>query len=319
MTRKPHFNLYVCACSEDGGLYRYSLAGGKLTFIEKYPVPMPMYAIEKNGTLYVILKKGGRGNNSTLVKYTVNPDGSLTPLPDVYDTEGEVACHLDVSDTGDTYVVNYISGNVVKIGSEVSQHKGTGPNTERQDSAHTHYVKIMPDGNLLVTDLTLDAVLTYDKDLKIKHFATVPSGHGPRHLVPSTNGRYVYCACELTSTVCVFRYARGELQLLHTYKLLPEDFKAYSIAAAIRTDGERLYVSNRGHDSISVFDISADSLSGLRHLNTFGKAPRDFDLFGDVIVATNQDSSTVTVIDKTTGELLDTVPCPEALCVLEVL
>ena len=120
---------------------------------EFYERAKKAYAIVVTGesAIYanVILKKGGRGNNSTLVKYTVNPDGSLTPLPDVYDTEGVVACHLDVVD-GEAYVVNYLSGNVVKIGGEVSQHEGKGPNEKRQDSAHTHYVGAMRDGNILV-------------------------------------------------------------------------------------------------------------------------------------------------------------------------
>ena len=317
MTRKQHFNLYICACTDEGGLYRYTLDGGKLRLIEKYPVKSPMYAIQDKNTLYVILKGGGREKNSSLVKYTVNPDGSLTALPGVWDTEGEVACHLEVLD-GEVYVVNYVSGNIVKIGDKVSQHEGTGPNTRRQERAHTHYVGAMPDGNLLVTDLTLDKIFTYGKSLEIKSEVSVPRGDGPRHLIHSQDGKYVYCACELNSTVCSFIYRDGEMELVNTYPLLPEDFDGYSIAAAIRLDSGKLYVSNRGHDTISVFDVDGADLSERRFISVYGKAPRDFNIFGDFIVATNQNSSTVTVIDKNTGALLDTAEAPEALCVTEV-
>lgn len=148
---------------------------------------------------------------------------------------------------------------------------------------------------LLCCDLGTDEVYTYDKNLCEVSRARVPSGHGARHLA-YTNG-CVYCANELMSSVSFFDYNDGVLNYITTVKTLPDDFYEESTVAAIRAKDNWLYVSNRGHNSISVFEL-CESVPRLKAcVDCGGMSPRDFEIFGDLLVCTNENSDNVTFFD----------------------
>jgi 6-phosphogluconolactonase len=96
----------------------------------------------------------------------------------------------------------------------------------------------------------------------------------------------------------------------------------------VHPSGKFLYGSNRGHDSIAIFAIDAQTgrLSALGHEPTQGKTPRNFavDPTGQYLVAANQESSSVVVLRidpqtgllKPTGEKLD-VPAPVCVTFLQ--
>ncbi len=93
-----------------------------------------------------------------------------------------------------------------------------------------------------------------------------------------------------------------------TYPLLPDDFDGVSQAAdiAAHPSGRFLYVSNRGHDSITVFGITSDGrLEPLGHRSTEGATPRNFVVSPDgrSLLVGNQDSDTIVAlpIDGQTG------------------
>ena len=81
-------------------------------------------------------------------------------------------------------------------------------------------------------------------------------------------------------------------------------------------------MSNRGQDTIVVFENVNNKLKEIQTISTEGTDPRDFALSKDnkFAVATNETSGTITVyaVDRKTGEL-DVVQCgvevPEAVCV----
>ena len=107
---------------------------------------------------------------------------------------------------------------------------------------------------------------------------------------------------------------------------LPNDFTGPKSAAeiAVHSSGRFLYTSNRGHDSIAIFDV--DPQKGLLKSGTWvptrGKTPRNFaiDPTGGYLLAANQDSNGIAVfrIDPkngglvSTGEVLDT-PIPVSI------
>ena len=107
---------------------------------------------------------------------------------------------------------------------------------------------------------------------------------------------------------------------------LPEGYSETSHCADIHISqsGQFLYGSNRGHDSIAVFEIDSGTgqlaLKGLVH--TKGKNPRNFaiDPTGKWLLAANQDTDNIAVfcIDQRTGELAETgveVSVPKPVCV----
>lgn len=311
-------NIYIASCNKQGGIYRYTLENdGTLIFCEKTDIDQPMYLTLANNKIYALLREPFSNNNeSGLISYALNADGSLGIASDIIPTKGIVSCHLTV-DKEDAYCVNYLSGNVVKLPDTVITHSGKGPHPTRQTEPHTHYVCVTHDGYVLVTDLGIDQIFTYTKDMEYVSQTSVPSGHGARHLVFSEDKKYVYCANELASTVSVFEYNKGHLSLIDTLNALPDDFKGESTAAAIRAFKNKLYVSNRGHDSITVFDIDGASIKLDRFIPCGGKEPRDFDVFGDILISTNQSSDNITVIDLKTDKIIQTIDnIKSPLCVV---
>lgn len=316
MTIKQYFDLYICSCAPDGGLVRVSIdkKTGEITKTGEFKLAYPMYAIKAGEKLLVITKTGGVGDNGTFYSFVTEKDGTLTQIGEKLDTGGVEPCHLDALGE-DIYVANYLSGNIKRMGGGLVKHEGRGPNPVRQEAAHTHCVKITPDGHVLVTDLGLDTVFVYTRELELLSYAKVPLGYGVRHLVFSEDNKYLYAINELKSSVSVFEYD-GALKLLNTYPAAPE--LDGNTGAAIRLLGDRLYASNRGHDSVAVFKIDGAGLVFEKYLSTFGKEPRDFDVFGRFLVCTNQRSDSVTVIDRETGALLSEITVKEPLCVTEI-
>jgi 6-phosphogluconolactonase len=87
--------------------------------------------------------------------------------------------------------------------------------------------------------------------------------------------------------------------------------------------GKFLYATNRGHNSIAVFSVQANTgrLTPIQHISTQGKTPRnaDFDPTGRWLLVTNQDSDNAVVfhIDPSTGRLTQNgqpIPVPAPFC-----
>ncbi|MBQ7820943.1 MAG: lactonase family protein [Clostridia bacterium] len=313
------FDIYVASCTKTGGIYRYRVSGKKVTLIDSVKLDRPMYLARHKDKMYALLREAYENGDSGVITYDIADDGSLADPRELGSTQGKCGCHLTVNDDG-VYAVNYLSGSVVKVSEKLVVHSGRGPHPIRQDGPHTHFVCSSPDNKyILVTDLGLDRIFVYDKNLNDVSYADVPAGHGARHLIFSDDGKILYCANELESTVSVFSYNNGVLELKNTVRALPEDYDGENTAAAIRFKDGMLYVSNRGHDSISCFAINGFDLKLKSIVPCGGKHPRDFNIFGDLLVCTNMHSNDVTFfrITGTTLEKLDfKLYVDEPLCVI---
>lgn len=330
MIRKQHYNLYFAACTSEGGIYHYKFDGSRLDLINKYPFDRPTYLCVDGGKLHVLLREPFTGStDSGLLSCDIEPDGSLVDNSATFSTNGRCACHLSAND-GKIYAVNYLSGNVVSFGySGVDNsitHEGRGPHPTRQEAPHTHFVRESPDGKyIFAVDLGVDKIFIYDKLLNAVGTASVPAGEGCRHLDYSPDGRFVYCANELGSSITVFIYSDGTLEPLETYKALPANFADISTIAAVRVsdDGRVLYVSHRGHDSICAFDIigGGSVLANPVWTKVAGVSPRDFIIVGETMFVTNEKTNNVTAF-RVDGKRLTKLDCelsmPNPLCVVAV-
>lgn len=309
-------NIYIASCTNDGGIYRCELQNGNIEIKEKTDLDRPMYMTVVNNKMYVLLREAFENGESGMCTFDIDGDGKLINQSDVVSTKGIVACHI-YADGEDVYAVNYLSGNVIHFPDAVAQHSGKGINPERQEAPHTHFVGITPDEKYIcVTDLGLDKIFFYDRDLNFKFDISVPSGHGARHLAFSEDGKYIYCVNELISSVSVFEYDGENTKILNTYSTLPEDFTGHNLAAAIRVYKNKLYASNRGHDSVVVFDICGDGLELDGFIKT-GKEPRDFNIIDDILISCNMLEDTVTFHDlKDDGKQTVSLQIKEPLCVI---
>lgn len=302
-------HLYFCACDKKGGIYHYRLENNRPVFCEKLPLDRPMYMVTSGRKAYILLRETDTVRRfGGLITCDIADNGKLENPTAPVSTNGIVPCHLSVLGNA-VYAVNYLSGNVVKIPGKTVTHSGSGPHPTRQEAAHTHFVAPDPGGKyLFCTDLGLDTIFVYDPDLNRVSQAQTPAGCGARHLTWAPNGKTVYCVGELSSTVSVFDYKNGQLQLLNTYKCLPGNTKE-NTAAAIRLQGEYLYVSNRGADTITRFRREENGLTLMENTPCGGRSPRDFMIVGGQIFCTNEQSNSVTVLRLENGKpsLTDTI------------
>ena len=223
------------------------------------------------------------------------PEGDALRPVSCQKTGGNGPCFLAESDDGRyLYTANYGSGSVCVMPArpalgertQLAEHTGYGPHPSRQNGPHPHQVIFMPGTDrLLAVDLGTDEVWIYRADREsglLSHLKSLHLHGGPRHIAFGPNG-FAYLAHELSSEVTVLRLKGDEIVPVQTLSTLPQGADMPNTAAAIRVslDGKKLYVSNRGHGSVAVFDIREDgSLSPLRHIPA-GIYPRDFQLLPD--------------------------------------
>jgi 6-phosphogluconolactonase len=311
------------------------------TLAAKYNKPGFLALHPEKPILYSI----GAGNK--VAAFGIGENHSLSFINEA-DTVGNGPCHLVVDLTGNTLAVaNYSGGSVVtfrldtdgKIGKLVSNMKnqGSGPNAARQEAPHAHGVYFNQANNLLfVPDLGTDETLIYRFNPETSEitpndpasFKAHP-GAGPRHMDFSPDEKHAYIINELTQTITAAEFdpKNGTLTEIHTVPTLPEDFKGANKTAEIEVhpNGNFVYGSNRGHDSIVVYkrDPKTGKLTYLQHADCGGKYPRHFaiDPTGKWLLCGNNDTNSLSVLslDPETGLLgkpQSTIQTPGPICIL---
>ena len=81
MTHKLHSDVYIAACateSEGGGVYRYRIENGKLSFVDVKPMDRPMYLRMEGELLYALLRAPfGDSTESGLAVFPIEEDGRI--------------------------------------------------------------------------------------------------------------------------------------------------------------------------------------------------------------------------------------------------
>jgi len=213
-------------------------------------------------------------------------------------------------------ITNYVGGVVVvypitsdgslEVASQVIRLEGKGPSESRQEASHPHSINLSPEGKYAyVADLGTDKIMIYKVDYERKKliatdpgFVLLTPGSGPRHMVFSPTKPLVYVITELRNTIVALKYnaATGALTPFQTISTLPGDFEGESWTADIHIseDGNYLFGSNRGHNSIVSYIINRDgSLTLLGFESTRGEFPRNFVIDGSNLYVANQNSNNI--------------------------
>jgi 6-phosphogluconolactonase len=332
--------------------YRFDSDKGQLTSIgvAAETIDPSFLAVHPNGKyLYAVneIANFNGGTSGAVSAFAIDAKTGALKFLNQVPTRGAGPCHVSLDKEGAfVLVANYDSGSIASFPvhddgslgttSGFVQHSGSGPNKERQEGPHAHWIGTSPDNRFaLAVDLGLDQVIVYGFDSikgvftpMLSGFAKVKPGAGPRHLAFHPNGKFAYVLSEMESSVTVFSYQpkTGGLTSLQTIFTLPKDYSGPKEAAeiAVHSSGKSLYTSNRGHDSIAVFaiDEKKGTLKSLGQVLTGGKTPRHFaiDPTGSYLLAENQESNNIVVfhIDPATGSLTptgQTVEVPSPVCI----
>lgn len=298
------------------------------SFVAIHPSQKYLYAVSEIADFDG--KKSGAVSACSIDEVT----GALRVL-NQFPSEGMHPCHVIVDAAGkNALVANYSSGTVAVLpidpnsgrlskASTVIQHAGSSVNKQRQEGPHAHSINLDAANKFaFAADLGLDKVLIYHFDSSSGGLTPndpaagiVAPGSGPRHLAFHPSGKYVYVNNELSSGITAFTYdaATGGMTELHTLSTLPADFTGENSTAetVVHPSGNVVYVSNRGHDSIAIFQIdpATGKLTAMGQTLTGGRTPRNFnvDPTGAFLLAANQSSNDVTVFRiEATGALTPT-------------
>jgi 6-phosphogluconolactonase len=188
--------------------------------------------------------------------------------------------------------------------------------------AHTHGIAFSKDNKFVfIADLGLDRLYTYAFDAAAPSmkpaappFIHVDPNSGPRRMLVSPNGKFLYCNYQDSSKVGAFRIENGKLTRIQELSTVPADYKGRNATAEIAIDhsGRHLYVSNRGDDSIAIYDVNPDTgmMTWVESVSAGGKSPRNitFDPTGKYLFVANQASNDVVVfaVNPQTGHLTQT-------------
>ena len=128
--------------------------------------------------------------------------------------------------------------------------------------------------------------------------------------------RYLLAVDLGTDTIYVYN---PEFTLLDTVSGLPENCIKENTAAAIRVEGNRVFVSNRGWDNIAIFTHQEGVLSPPVFVDAEGVSPRDFYVHGDLLLCANEGSDCVSVFDCQNGQMHSQkmhLQIPKPLCIV---
>jgi 6-phosphogluconolactonase len=246
--------------------------------------------------LYAAIEQEG----GEVAAFRILPDRSLAPLNRRH-SGGKGTCHV-WADKAHVFASNYTGGNVVcfpvlpdgSLGETTANvaFSGSGPNPGRQQKPCAHGAVLTPDGKFVyVCDLGTDQVWIFRFDRATGRMVAtdppsgkVPPGGGPRHLALSARGDFLYVNNEMGMSVSVFARDRGTglLRLMQTLATLPGGGTpegSTTSGLGIHPAGRWLYVSNRGHNSLTVFEIQADgTLRLVQNTSSTVDMPREFSI-----------------------------------------
>ena len=282
-------------------------------------------------------------NSGSVSAYAIDRSSGHLTLLNTVSSEGANPTHLSIHPSGKfVLVASYFGGTVAVLpihpGGELGpatdvvhdegvvgpEHAASAPPgsfaISGHDKPHAHMIQSDSAGRFVfAADLGLDRIFIWTFDAQQGKlipndpaFAALPPGDGPRHFAFHPSGRWFYSLQEEGSTVVAYDYdsTQGRLTAKQAVSSLPKGFAGSNFPAEvmISSDGKFLYASNRLHDSIAWFSISATGTLAYRGEEwTRGDHPRafNFDPTGNFFYVCNQFADAITTfrIDRTTGAL----------------
>lgn len=306
--------LFLCSCATSraflAGSSHYKEGGIYAVYSGKQPekhlhAPTLNYLIRSSknptllyGTLGRHLTKKSRYGAVGIFRERNSGNFTLLQCSSV---QGRTPCQVTLSPDGKfLYTANYTSGDISELPLDerglvsgkvrLIPHSGRSI-TPRQKGPHPHFVSFDPAGKqLYVCDLGTDEIRIYDYipekgvQLPCREILKLPPGSGVRHLVFAPDGKTLYTANELNSSCSSFVRKGPTWKLVQTLstRQKPSNIKNYPGAIRITPSGKYVLLTNRGENSIALFETaSGGQFTLLETIPSGGIYPSDLLLFPD--------------------------------------
>lgn len=322
------------------GIYLCSFEDGRIEVLQCLELSNPSYLCmdEDYQKIYTVNEgkeyEGAYGGGVTQVSFA---DGVLRKECS-FNSGGTDPCHIAMAPNRQFLsVANFASGSVSVFpldqkgsmtGERLTfQHEGGSVHLVRQQGPHAHGTIFWEEQNrMLVPDLGLDRVKLYEVQgacavPRLEEDILTKPGSGPRFGEFSPDRRHFYLIHELASSVAHYSCEDGTLVWKQEVPTLPDGFPPEANICSdlhLTPDGNYLYASNRGHDSICCFRVKeSGDLELVERVSCGGRTPRNFcvEPQGRYVLVGNQDSDTIVVFvigedGKLTEQAREEFPSP---------
>ncbi len=334
------------------GIYRSSLDSrtGKLSAPEvAAEVVSPSFlSIAPNGkTLYAVGEMDGKKGGG-VYSWSLDPATGKLSAEIASTSGGGGPCHISTDAKNEFAIVaNYGGGStaIFKLKENGSlanqscfvQHKDDVPAGTKPRAPHAHCGFFDGTGTLaFVADLGLDQVLIYKLDRETGKIVpnspasvVMPKGTGPRHIhiAPDQTVAFVCGEINMTINLIAMDVKANKFELKQSLSTTPDGKPTKGGSTAeirIHPNGKFVYVSNRGHNSIAVFEYDATEmkLKAAGYITGEISTPRNFNITpcGKWMLVCSQDSARVGVfaVDEKTGlakETANSINVDRPVCV----
>lgn len=193
-------------------------------------------------------------DDSTVVQYPVNADGSIEPACDCF----------------------------VLTGHGMDPNGSPQGGGHSQASPHAHIVVVDPSGKfLIVCEKASEKIYVFrlgGDRLVLASLFQAPLRTGPRHCAFDKSG-HMFMTCEFSSEIWAFGFdsEHGTLSFIDKQSTVEEGFSGRNELATVQVtpDGKYVYVNNRGADTIVGYAIAADGKLTKVFTMPVGKCPAD--------------------------------------------
>lgn len=222
---------------------------------------------------------------------------------------------------GGSYIVRPINRDgSLGTSTDFTSYQSTAEKVQKTSNIHT--IRYIPGTNsYIATDLGLNTLYLYEWNEQIGTLTQtneirMPNGSGPRHIAFHPFKKFFYVVNELNSTVSVYMYGKNmDVQPIQHISTIPAHFSGDNYCADIHItpSGNYLHVSNRGHHSITTFQVMDDGKIRILSIHRLkGEWPRNFVISpdGNFLLVANEHTNDITILKTSAnGSLHDTENC----------
>ena len=312
------FDMFVGSFSDepDAAVLRgcFNADNGTIEITDRFDTIRPSFLLfdDDNQTLYYSQEVSTVGNHEGGGVESIRITEDKMIRTSSQSTLSSCPCYL-CKNGGFLYACNYDGGsltefitkdgNIIAIQKHI-RHAGSGTDAKRQTKPHVHCAELNPQKTVLaVCDLGLDKVFLYPFTLSggiITEPSVIetPAGYGPRHLLFSENGKYLYVINELCCVILVYQFENdGTISHIQTVSTRADGMHGENFCGTLQftPDHTGIIAANRGDDTIKLFAVKNDGTLNAVGIYSTGRWPRDmkFSPDGDWLLVANQNDDSL--------------------------